>query len=504
MEDSLKKRYIIKLLASLISGLINIIFIAVVPKALGPVSFGYFSYLQQFFTQILAFFDAGTSTAFFTKLSAKNIRKELITIYGIFSLILLLIISFLIFGFNLFNGLDILLPEIPTEYVFLGLYFGFFTWFTQIYIKISDAYALTVSVELIKILHKVLSLILLLSFIHFIAFDLSIYFMFHYISLISFILILSILFIKKDIFTIKIFNLKIAYSKIIKEFYIYASPIFVFNIIAVSVSLFDIWLLQRMSGSIQTGYYGLAYSIATMCFLFTGAMTPIITREFSKSFENNDLENIKILFKRYIPMLYSISAYFGVFISFQSENLLSLFTDEKFKDAYYVLIIMALYPIHQTYGQLNGSLFFSMNQTKLYRNIGIVTSLFGLIFTYFYLYVLEYGAVGFAWKMVLIQIISVNIQLYFNTKHLKINMMPFIRHQGISLLFFCVAAYSTTSLIYPNENGIQAFMINGIIYTVIVIVGTILFPSIFSITKIELNKLLYNMKNRLLGVANGK
>ena len=78
MEDSLKKRYYIKLIANFIMGVVNIILVAIVPKALGPVAFGQFSYIQQFFAQIIAFLDAGTSTAFFTKLSANHIRKELI------------------------------------------------------------------------------------------------------------------------------------------------------------------------------------------------------------------------------------------------------------------------------------------------------------------------------------------------------------------------------------------------------------------------------------------
>jgi hypothetical protein len=73
--------------------------------------------------------------------------------------------------------------------------------------------------------------------------------------------------------------------------------------------------------------------VAAMCFLFTSAMTPIITREFSKSYEEKDFENMRKLFYRYIPMLYSIAAFFSVFISLQSENVLLIFTDEKFQGA---------------------------------------------------------------------------------------------------------------------------------------------------------------------------
>mgnify|MGYP000069407772 CR=1 FL=1 len=87
MEHSLKKRYLIKLCSNIVNGLINIVLVAIVPKALGPVAFGQFSYLQQFFMQFIAFLDAGTSTAFFTKLSANSTRKELLSFYFIFSIV---------------------------------------------------------------------------------------------------------------------------------------------------------------------------------------------------------------------------------------------------------------------------------------------------------------------------------------------------------------------------------------------------------------------------------
>lgn len=486
MEDSLKKRYFIKLLSNIVNGIIGIVIVAIVPKALGPVSFGQFSYLQQFFSQLIAFLDAGTSTAFFTKLSAKSNRQELIVFYFTFSIVLLFVIFLIVYLFGYFDYIKLLLPEIPTEYIIYGTLFGFFTWLTQVYVKISDAYALTISVELIKIVHKLSTLILLFYMVNALPFDLNIYFYFHFISLISFLIIVSILFIKKDIFSKQILDLKIKYLSLIKEFLAFSSPLFMFNIVAISISLFDIWLLQKIAGSVQTGFYGLAYSIAAICFLFTSAMTPIISREFSKSYEENDIERIKELFQKYIPMLYTISTFFSVFIAFQAENLLHIFTDENFKDALFVLIIMAFYPIHQTYGQLSGSLFFATNKTKLYRNIGLVSSFIGLIFSYIFIYHLELGALGFGWKMVLAQIIGVNIQLYFNTKILGIKMLKFLMHQAYVLIILALFAYVSTMLINLNI-PLYEFIVSGLIYTVFTFVFIMFYPQMISVDR----KVLY-------------
>ncbi|MCT7529544.1 lipopolysaccharide biosynthesis protein [Aliarcobacter cryaerophilus] len=485
MEHSLKKRYLIKLCSNIVNGLINIVLVAIVPKALGPVAFGQFSYLQQFFMQFIAFLDAGTSTAFFTKLSANSTRKELLSFYFIFSIVLLVILFLVIYLLGMLNSLSFLLPDIPQEYIIYGALFGFFTWITQVYIKISDANALTVSVEIIKIVHKIASMALLLYMVNFLSLDLYGYFYFHFISLLSFLMIITIVFKKKNIITKQILDFNLKYLALVKEFFIFCSPLFVFNVIAIAIGLFDIWLLQNISGSVQTGFYGLAYSIAAMCFLFTSAMTPIISREFAKSFEENDLERVRDLFKKYIPMLYAISAYFSVFISFQTDNLLLIFTDEKFKDALFVLMIMAFYPIHQTYGQLSSSLFFATNATKLYKNIGLVSSFIGLIFSYIFIYHLELGALGFGAKMVLAQIIGVNIQLYFNTKVLNLKMLSFVIHQIYTIVVFAIFAY-LSSIILNFDKTLVEFLVSGFIYTIFVLIFLILFPQIISVKREEL------------------
>ncbi|MFT5716056.1 MAG: O-antigen/teichoic acid export membrane protein [Oleiphilaceae bacterium] len=493
-ESTLKKRYATKLFASIISGIIGMVIVAIVPKAIGPIAYGQFVYLQQFFTKVIGFLDAGSSIAFFTKLSAKPERKELISFYSFYSLFVLFVLSIFFYVVDLFGYTHYLLPDVNSDYIYWGIGFCFLTWISQLCIKISDAYALTVSVELIKIAHKILSLCLLVYFIYFLAFDLTKYFYFHIISLVTFIGWISYLFIKSSILSRKILSINYATCKsVLSEFVTYCTPLLSYSIVGLFVGLFDIWLLQSISGSIQTGYYGLAYSLAAMCFIFTGAMAPIITREFSKSYEQKDLQKMRTLFKRYIPMLYSIAAYFAIFISFQSGNVLSIFTDEQFLGAYWVLVVIALYPIHQTYGQLSGSIFYATGQTKLYRNIGLVTMLIGFLLTLLLVYIFELNALGLAFKMIISQIIGVNIQLYFNIKFLKLDMKKFIWHQIYSVAFFAVAAFLSTNWVNCN-NSLIDFLISGFIYTGIVLIGSFYFPQIFSVTREELKKYIATVK----------
>ena len=496
MEDSLTKRYNFKLFASIISGIVSAVLIAIVPKALGPIAYGQFVYLQDFFMKSIGFLDMGSSMAFFIKLSARHTRKELITFYFLYSILILFIMTVFIFAVKSFKCTDTLLPNIPNQYIYMGLFFGFLTWFIQIFIKISDAYALTVSVELIKIGYKIVSLLLLIYLVYFTAFNLNSYFYFNYIVLMLFLFIVSWLFIKKRIFASSLFNLKsINIKALVKEFIDYCHPLLSFNIIVLIAGMFDIWLLQKIAGSSQMGFYGLAYSLAATCFVFTSALTPIIIREFSKSYEQKDIENMRKLYFRYIPMLYSVAAYFGIFVSMQSETVLAIFTDEKFKDAYLVLTIMAFYPIHQTYGQLSGSIFYATGQTKLIRNISFISIPIGMILSFSFIYLFKFEAVGLAYKMIIGQIIGVNIQLYFNSKFLDFKMKHFVWHQIYSVVFFLVLAYISSN-IFDFESNIISFLISGMIYTILVMIFTYIFPGVFATTRDEIKNILHKIMKR--------
>ena len=495
MEDSLKKRYSIKLLTNIISGFMGAVLVAIVPKALGPLAYGQFVYLQDFFMKAIGFLDMGSSTAFFTKLSADHTRKELISFYFLYSFAVLIIIVLFIFLVKAFGYTQNVLPNIPDEYIFMGLFFGFFTWLTQIFIKISDAYALTVSVELIKIGHKVVSLLLLIYLVYMTTFDLKSYFYFHYMALLSFLCILTWLFIKKEILKdLKSSILNSQFSTIKQEFIEYCHPLVVFSIMGLIVGFLNIWLLQTYSGSTQTGFYGLAYSIATICFLFTSAMTPILTREFSKAYGEEDIEKMRTLFYRYIPMLYAIASFFSIFISMQSDNVLSIFADEKFKDASIVLMVMSLYPIHQTYGQLSSSVFYAMGNTKLYRNIAFFTQPLMLLLSYVFIVTLDFGALGLAYSMLATQLIGTNIGLYFNAKFLKLELKYFILHQIYTIVFFALLAFVSSQLFHLHL-VIMNFLVSGIIYTILVIIFLYIFPQVFATNRNEIKYYLMKAQN---------
>jgi len=122
-----------------------------------------------------------------------------------------------------------------------------------------------------------------------------------------------------------------------------------------------------------------------------------------------------------------------------------------------------------------------------------VSSLTGLVFSYLFIYHFEFGALGFGAKMILTQVIGVNIQLYFNVKLLKLKMSSFVYHQVYTIVLFSIIAYFSTSFI-SLENNLYEFLVYGIIYTLLTAILIYIFPQIIAITKTELKQFIFRRK----------
>ena len=153
---------------------------------------------------------------------------------------------------------------------------------------------------------------------------------------------------------------------------------------------------------------------------------------------------------------------------------------------------MALYPVHQTYGQLSSSLLITGEKTKLYRNISVAMWLAGLPLTYFLIappdkWGIGAGAIGLSIKMVAIQIVAVNIMLFYNTKMIPISFFKYVKLQFVSLAgFFAIGmavSYSLKLFPWTQSNIILNFILSGFLYTILVLATSSIFPGIFGLRR---------------------
>jgi O-antigen/teichoic acid export membrane protein len=387
----------------------------------------------------------------------------------------------------------------------LSAVWGIIVWFIQVIEKMGDAYGLTVSIEITRMVQKFVGLALIVILFIWGQLHLGSLFLYYYFIL-GFMIAGSIWVMGHKGYSLRR-GWKISRGQVkfyIKELYHYSHPLFVFALVGLLANLFDRWLLQVFSGSTQQGFYGLSYQIGAICFVFTGAMTPLLTREFAISFEKGDLPEMARLFRKFVPVFYALTAFLTCYLAVQADKVVLILGGKSFSEAYVAVLIMAFYPVYQTYGQLSGSVFFATGQTTIYRNIGIIFLLAGLPLTYFLIaprnhFGLDAGATGLAIKMVLISVIGVNVQLYFNSRLLGLRFWRYVGHQVFSLICLLALAFLIVrgmDITFPFQNNVLlSFCLSGVIYTLVVLGLVYLKPVIFGLKRQDLNYI----KEKLLG-----
>jgi O-antigen/teichoic acid export membrane protein len=506
-NDSLKKRYFFKLFVNLIGFIISLITQSLIPRSLGPKSYGEFCYLTNISTQIVGFFDMGTSIGFYTKISQRQKEFGLISFYFGFALIVSAAIFTLVFLSQATSLATTLWQNQTGFFVYLSVVIAILTWYLQIINNLGDAYGLTVRIEKARIVQKIIGLGIILALFYCNKLDITGLFVYNIVVIIFLLAAMILLFnnaanpIKK-----KWVLSKQDIHSYTNEFYSYSKPLFIYILVSLVVGVFDRWLLQVFSGSVQQGFYGISMQIGAVCFLFTSSIASLIIREFSIAHQNSDNARVVYLFRRYIPLFYGIASFFACFIAVQADSIAYMFGGVKYHDAAWAIAIMSIYQIHQTYGMLSGAVFLASGQTKLYSKIGIISMFIGLPISYFLIAPtskmgLDAGATGLAVKMVIVQFIGVTVHLFYNCKYLKLNFSRYISHQAISFLIFLLFSAIATFLVNQAINVIDSimlrFFISGVVYTSMILVILYFMPLLFGLNDVDIKSMRQLVLNRL-------
>ena len=491
-----RKQYLFKLLTNLIRLPVSFVLQALYPRMLGPVNYGNFDFLTDSANKFIGFFESGTSIAFYNNLSRNIKDRKLIRFYFLLaSSIALVYLIFAVFAI-FFNFKNFIWPGHDSVFIILSLFWGIVTFFSNISLKIIDASHLTVANEKFRIYHLLFSLIIMAI----------IYFLFKNIDLLSFFIIQIFLllllifgaeFILNNNKLTAIPRERISMSEIkkyTKIFWDFSNPLITYSIFSLVAGIGERLILQQFGGSIQQAYFGISYRIGAFVFVFTSAMIPLLMREFSKLSGNNDNVGISNMMITNVKVLYFISTALAVFVAANTSLITRILGGGDFSGARGVVFIMAFYPIHQTLGQICSSVFYSTNRTKEYRNIGMFIMPMGLALSFFLIapskfYGMNFGAIGLAIQMVLIQVVSVNLLLYFNCKYLNVSYLELCFFQILIALILLFLGYILNLLIHQFFiDDLLRFLTFGFIYFIFLVSMIALRPKLFGLNNFNFLK----------------
>lgn len=216
-------------------------------------------------------------------------------------------------------------------------------------------------------------------------------------------------------------------------------------------------------------------------------MTPLIIREMSLAFKKNNINDLKNLYLKYTPLFFFIASFFAIFISFNSNDVVSIIGGEEYIKSSPTIAIMAFYPAHQTYGQLSGAVFLASEKTKIIRNVSLFAAPIGFIISMLLIGPIEafnmnFGSIGLAAKVVFIQFIVVNIYLYIISSYLKFSFVKYLLHQIITFFVLYVFAFISNYIgLFLFKDQKIIFFTSALIYLIITLAILISFPRLFGI-----------------------
>ena len=502
---TLARRYLSKLLANVASVPVYLVMEAILPRALGPQMYGNYSFATNLFQQLSGFLDMGTSTCFYNALSRRQHETGLIAFYLRVSL-LVAVVSLAVAALMQIGPVGgLLMPDVPGWLAPLAAFWAFLTWWGRVLRSMNDAVGATVPSELSRSVIALLAVFALAGLYWLDILNIGTLFGQQYAMLAA--TALGYWIVSKKAWEERFgqggrFSLRLdgdqtrAYAR---EFFDYSHPLFVQALLTFAMLSVERWLLQWFDGSTQQAYYALAQKVCIACFLFVSAMTPLIMREFSIAWGKKDMEGMGRIMQRFAPLLYAVAAYFSCFSAVEAPALVNLFGGEDFAAAVLPVQIMAFYPLHQAYLQLASSVFHAAGRTRTTRNITMLDAVYGFAAVWLLLaperyFGLHLGAVGLACKTVLVQFVTVNIQLFLASR-----LIPFSWWRNLAHQFWCLAillglAFGCHQLTLGMGLGpatsLPRFICAGVLYTMAVWAAVLLLPALAGLRRAELADML--------------
>ncbi len=504
-SGSLKLRVIAKIATNIFVAFYNLIFSILIPRAIGPAGFGLFELINSNMNSILGLLSAGTTGAFYSKLSQRQNDIGLIRFFFKIIFIILIVSVLILFASLSFLNFDkILENRNATIYIIFAFIFAFGLFLTSIIRDIADVYVLTLKNERNIIIIKGFGVLIILFL--FFTNNLTILTLYFKESLIV-LLITSIGFvlIKKHWHN----NISKPFTEtpkkqLILEFWKYCRPLIVMAFLTSIATISERWILQVFNGSAQQGYYSLALRISSLGMLIGGALSTLLIREVAIAIKENDIRKIGRLLKKSLKFMYVVVGLFSAFAFVYSKEIITLMVGEKFIGAIVPMQILIFYPLHQLYGQYTSSYFLGSGKTKIFKNISIFSVFSSLIMTWVLiaptnLFGFNLGSMGLAIKTVFVNIIFTNINLFFITRYVKIAFKPFIYHQVIVIsTFVLISLFSKYSIQYFISNPVFNIIIGGFFYFFIIIFLLIKIPFLTGLKKEEI--LYYLTKFKLIRI----
>lgn len=510
----LRIRYIATLLNNLLMLAMGLLTAGVVPRALGPRSYGNLGFLTSFATGFRNLANLGLSQAFYTY-SSREERSGPFTRFYLTWLVAQLCLALGVVGLSVVTALDrTLWPGLSPHDVMIVIVMDWTTFLAVTLRQLADSKGLTLYAQVFAAGVSVLNVggLLALSSLGMLAFNSYVWLTTASSAALSAALTLWLMARHADL----CWNGKLRprVREFVRYSYAFAAPLAVYGAWTMAVDFGERYVIQRLYGPTQQGYYSLALKWSGLVFVFTSSIVPLYWREIANALGRGQRASAAATYVRYNAMMYFLAATLAFYVAFQGRALISLILGQSFSGAAALLVVMAFYPVQQTLWQLNGTVFLASQRTVEYRNLGIIVSVITLVPTYFLLAPstlpipgLGLGAMGLAIKAVVVGLLSVQLYVWLNCRFFGLRYGRALMANAVAgLAIFAVALVTSTVLGGLQvralaQNSPLALSVNTVMYFGGVATLALLFPRLCGLTRQELAEFRGQARSFLSGAA---
>jgi O-antigen/teichoic acid export membrane protein len=468
---SIKNRFFFSVFTNLIRAVISFATGIALARILEPNHFGRLSFLLGTFLSFSKILDLGTSQAFYTFLSQKRQSRKFIQLYFIWLFIeicvtlvvlgLLFPDDWITFFWKGENKLAIILA-------FLASFLQNTVWLT--FQRIFESERKTYFSQILNVSISISHLLAIIFFWYFNLININII-----LLLIILEYVLLIFFLQKKIFNSNENNSEFILDVVLKQYLKFISPLIIYNLLAFLYEFSDKWFLQTYGGSTQQAFYSVSNQFSSIALLATSSIINIIWKEMSEAYFLKDIGKLYKLYIKSTNVLLFIGALIAGFLIPWTEKIVYFFLGYKYIGGYMTMAIMFLYPIHQSIGQINGTLLYATEKIKLQVLLGIIFMIASVIASYFFLAPktnfipgLGLASKGLAIKMVLLQFIQVTATGLLISKQFK---WEFKWITQIMIILICLTSGFFCNYfilkILPDLNFFVSIFINSLIYLLV-------------------------------------
>ena len=275
----------------------------------------------------------------------------------------------------------------------------------------------------------------------------------------------------------------------------YCWPLIPYAIFGFAHEFADRWLLQKHGGAVEQAYYAVGAQFGAIAMLATTSILRIFWKEIAEAYHQQNHERAGQLYRKVSRLLYFTGSVIAGFLIPWSEALLREILGAAYAGGATTLAVMFLYPVHQSMGQIGGTMLYATERTKELVIIGIAFIFLSMTATYFVLAPrtasipgLGLAAEGLAWKMVIMQFIQVNVVAILIARIWKWRFDWFYQVGGLGgcLLLGWMAHYLSVSVLGSEAKLGLAMSLGVLIYLAALASLVMLWPTLTGLTRSEL------------------